>query len=443
LYRITGHSTSTPNSLPKTDFWTKYSVFLLYCFYLLGKVAVVLAGPLVILLIFNRALCQRVFSALTRRTPLTGLTWLMLLSVMFGICELVYGILQGYKPLLALEVLLFNLCPLYMFVGIWAGEHRPSLIRSFVRFAAWYNAIYATLFFLFLNNLHSDFIGNPGSGSILLLGLFLFESNLKRFWFPILVCSFTTVANQIRADWVGFGVALVVWGVVAKKLGRVVSVAGIVLALLAIGFIFDVRLPALPGRGGELSARDTVGRVLSSIAPDLAREYSPTASTYAGTVQWRQTWWKAIRETVAQDYSTLIFGMGYGYPIADLVPYLRGTDLRTPHSVFYFALAYSGCLGVLLFFSLQIAIFRLLWKTYKITGQIYGFLVYLTLFVSSFFGFFFEAPQSVLPIYILMGMCIGSQFNAGPQPESLRQPARNTPALYSEPVLTLVRNQSY
>src|SRR5690606_39928801 len=42
---------------------------------------------------------------------------------------------------------------------------------------------------------------------------------------------------------------------------------------------------------------------------------------------------------------------------------------RTPHSVFYYALGYTGWVGVILFAALQYAILAHLWRSYRLTGQ--------------------------------------------------------------------------
>jgi hypothetical protein len=396
--------------LQRTDNWTRFAVFLLYAFTFVGKPFAYFGGPLGGALLFNRAICDRIYIALTRRDLLSAVTWAVLLSIMYGICEVVYGVLSGNDPALALRTFVFNLCPLFLFLGIWAGSQKPSLVRSYVRFCAWFNAIVAPVYFLFLRNSDLDVVA-PATGSTLLLGLFCFETNLRRFWFPIAVCSFTMIAAEVRAEWAGFGIALMVWGVITKKLGRLFLIAGIIFVLLLIGFMADVRLPGLPGRGGEISARDTIGRALSSVNPELAREYSPSAAIYAGTVSWRTNWWKAIREEVSRNYTTLAFGLGYGYPINRLVSYLKhDEDVHTPHSIFYFNLAYGGWIGVLLFFSLQISILYLLWKTYKKTGQVYGLVFHTFNLVGAQFGNLFERPQGAIPLYLIVGMCIGPLF---------------------------------
>jgi hypothetical protein len=405
----------TPRTTPtqKTDVWTKFAIVQLCGCWFLGKIFAVVGGPLVALLFFNRNLCQSLYRALTRRDPLSFVSWTLLVSIMYGVCETVYGVLSGHDPVTALQILVFNFCPLYLFLGIWAGARRPGFLQGFIKFTFWYGTVYTFVYFLVLRNLSSgdDAIGHPGSGMITFLAPFCFEFSLSVFWLPILVATFNIIANQIRADWVGLAIAMTIWGVTARKLGRIFSIVGLIVGLLLIGFIFDVRIPGFAERGGEISARDTVGRAMSSIDPELAGEYSTGAATYAGTVHWRETWWKEIRDTVAQSPMTIVFGMGYGYPIADLVSYLKGMDIRTPHSILYFTLCYSGCIGVVIFFVLQTSILMLHWRTFKATGQIYGFVTHIALLTSAFFGNLFEAPQSAITLYLLLGMSIGPLFS--------------------------------
>jgi hypothetical protein len=404
----------TSTQTQKTDVWTKFAIVQLIGCWFLGKIFAVAGGPLVALLFFNRNLCQSIYRALTRRDPLSFLCWTLLISIMYGICGTVYGILSGYDPITALQVLVFNFCPLYFILGIWAGARRPGFLQGFIKFTFWYGTVYTFLYFLVLRNQlgNDDAVGHPGSGMITFLAPFCFGFKLSVFWLPILVATFNIIANQIRADWVGLAIAMAIWGATAKKLGRVFSIVGLVVGLLLIGFVFDVRIPGFAERGGEISARDTVGRALSSVDPELAGEYSTDAATYAGTVHWRETWWKEIRDTVTESPVTTIFGMGYGYPIADLVSYLKGMDIRTPHSIFYFTLCYSGALGVAIFFTLQASILILHWRTYKATGQTYGFVTHIALLTSAFFGNLFEAPQSAITLYLLLGMSVGPLFSS-------------------------------
>jgi hypothetical protein len=422
---VPSFSSATAGTLSAaTDNWTKFTKFLLYGYSLFGRAFAYLGIPqakifigevsLAALWLFKpRALFHPWFGALVHRDPLSGFAWSFLLFMMYGIFEVVYGIKSGNELIGALQILVFNLYPCYIFLGLWAGAREPELLRKYIRVTAWVGAIYGPLYVAFLSKIQItlpgtdvQILGQPGGGSVALLGLLCFEDKPARFWFPITMSAFMLLAIQIRAEWVGFALSMFIWGLLGKKLNRLFLVIGLVISLLAVGFVADFRMPNISSRGGEISTKEIVGRALSGVNPELAREYSANSATYAGTVQWRTRWWKAIRESVAENDVKLLFGLGYGYPLKNLVPYTRKMELRTPHSVLYFALGYSGCIGVVLFFALQACIFQLLWRTYKVTGQAFGLAFWAAVTVSALFGNLFETPAGAIPSYLLIGLCI-------------------------------------
>jgi hypothetical protein len=403
-----------PKQRRRTNIPARVALFLVYGFSFIGKPFSYLAVPLGGLLILDpRPMLKPMYAALTRKDHLSSFSWAALLSFMYGIWGVVYGILLGYDAVTGLQILTYTVYPFYLFLGIWGGMYRPEFLRKYVRFFAWFGAICTPFNLIMMSKpvtlpgLDGETVISLGTGIGILLGIFAFETRLSRYWFPIAAFSFWLIANEIRGDWLGFSIALLIWGAATKKIGRVLGMAAVIIVLLLIGFIADVRLPAVPGRGGELSSRDTVGRAIAAIDPDLAREYSPNASTYAGTVGWRTQWWKAIREAVSEKPQTILFGLGYGYPIKALVPgKLRYSDIRSPHNIFYFVLSYSGVVGVALFFWLQVSVLLLLWRTYKATGQIFGMAFFVMNLVGAFFGNFLETPQGAIPTYLLTGFCV-------------------------------------
>ena len=78
-------------------------------------------------------------------------------------------------------------------------------------------------------------------------------------------------------------------------------------------------------------------------------------------------------------------------------------DLRTPHNIFYYALGYSGWLGVFFFFSLQAACGALVWRAYKLTGQSFGVALWASTLLTAFFGNAFETPTGAIPCYLTLG----------------------------------------
>jgi len=186
-------------------------------------------------------------------------------------------------------------------------------------------------------------------------------------------------------------------------MGRVVAGVSAVAALLIIGFITDFQMPAPSTRGGQISTRDIIGRVISPVDPELAAEYSETAKTTAGTAEWRIVWWRAIWNTIHDSTETALIGEGYGYPLADLVGYSE-RDIRTPHNVFFYALAYGGWIGVVLFFALQATVAHLLWLGSKFSGTPCGLAIWALFFCGAFFGNAFETPFGAIPLYLISGL---------------------------------------
>ena len=407
------------------DGWTKSAIVILCGVMFMGKAAAYVAlGFGGLLLLSPRLLWDRWYIGITRRQDaLSEIALPLLISLLYGFAQVIYGAFLGYSVQTAFQIFIFNICPVYMFLGIWVGSRHPGFVRGYIRYMAWYMVFYAPLYFLVFDKLNlsmSDpdsglaILGSPGTGSIPLLGLLTFEPVLLKFWAPILVLTCLTIAAQERADWLGLGLALMVWGKLAKKMNRVFSILGFISLVLLIAAVVDLRLPPIAGRGGELSARGTLARMAGAISPELAEEVSgerADAAFYYGTVYWRQHWWAAIREEVSKEPKTLIIGLGYGYPLAKLAGNsgTEGQGTRSPHNIFYFTLAYSGFVGVGIFFWLEICIFRLLYRAFKVTRQTFGLAYFVYSMFGAFFGNFLESPAAI-SFYLLLGLCVGPMF---------------------------------
>jgi hypothetical protein len=374
--------------------------------------------------------------ALTKGGPLGSLAWILLISISYGIFQVIRGVLSGFPPLTAVENLVFNVYPLYLFLGLWLGKRRPELLLRFVQIFAVLFCIYAPLYMLFLNKI---FLVMPGSGGVevfgqangggfIILSLLCLDRKPARWWPVMAVAAAALLAAQVRAEWLGMAVAMMIWGVLSKKITRVAMIGAGIAAVLAIGALLDVNLPSPGERGGAISSSEIVARGLAAVNPDLARDLtgSDNVNFYSGTITWRKNWWHAIWANSQDNYSNLLIGPGYGFSLKNLVSYLNdATDLRTPHNVFYYALGYSGWIGVLIFFSLQAACGVLLWRTYRITGQSWGLAVWAAGLAAAFFGNVMETPAGAIPFYLTMGLFVGPSLAAlgAPAREALSHPA--------------------
>ena len=411
------------------DFWSKIAMVILISPMLIGKAAVylnLLLGG--VLLLSAPVLWDRWLVVLTRRGhPFSPMAWALLTSVLYGLVQVIRGTLAGYPVMTALQILIFNVCPIYIFLGLWVGERHPAGIRTYIRFQAWWMVIYAPLYFIVFKNFKFtlsgflpgnslDLLADPGTGSVVLIGLVTLESSLVQFWLPILVLACLTIAYQGRSDWLGLGMVMMVWAKLTHMFSRLMAVAACGFAVLLLATLIDLKLPPLPGRGNELSARGTVARIAGSVSPELATEFGADAATARfdyGTVYWREHWWTNISNEVTKNYKSELFGLGYGYPLAHLADRdVEKQGTRSPHSIFYFTVAYSGIVGFALFCWFCVCVLHLLWQVYKTTGETFGLIYFLYILIAAFFGNLIETPQAAIPLYLLCGMALGPLLRA-------------------------------
>lgn len=365
---------------------------------------------------------SRWFGGLVRKTPISAVCWFMYLFILFGIFEVARGLLlDGNDWIIALQNLVFNYYALFFFLGLWIGELYPDFLRRCIRILAWTNGVYGIAWIVALGAIPLTVPGGtaplftqPAGTYVAILGLMAFEKNLKKVRVPLLLCAFVLLALQVRGGWAAFVTGLLTWAIVTKKFGQLaVGVASIGL-LLAVSLVFDLRLPASESQNrGEISARNIAGAAVAPFNEDVASRFTDKAERHSGTTEWRKDWWKAIWRAVHDDPVRTLIGHGYGFSIAELVPFLEGRDdLRTPHNFLMYALGYGGWIGVLLFLSLLAAISRLLWRSYKLTGNPFGLVFVGTSVGVASFGGFFETPFGAIPFFLVVGLACAPAVTA-------------------------------
>lgn len=354
-----------------------------------------------------------------RLSKLHFLVGALTLLLCYGAFEVLHGIHNGNSLLVALRDAAFDYYPAYLFLGIFVGLNRPGLMRSLVRILAWCNGVYGVLYVLVLNRLDWTLtgvsqqispvpvFGLPEFSFVVLLALFILEPDLKSVWHLLALNGFVLLGMQIRAEWFGFAVGLLVWGWMTKRFMRVAAGGAVIVVLVVLMALVNLKIPGPTSRGGgEISARDLIGRAVAPIDPDLAENYTSYYRMDVDTTLWRTVWWAAIWESVESTHASALFGFGYGYPIGDLVPYLQGDFIETPHNVFFYALAYGGWVGVLLFAIFQGAIGRLLWRADRRSTRPAGLVLWGAMLAYSVFTPFFETPYGAIPFYLLCGLLI-------------------------------------
>ena len=356
------------------------------------------------------------------KTSLSSIAWFFFILLQYGIFQLIRGLDSGYLPSRVLKTFVINYYPLYLFIGFWVGLERANYLPRFFRMWSWFHGLYGLASIVFLSRLkytmpgapEVPMFGLPGGSAIIILGLLAFEPSLVNWivWVPLLMNFAVLIGLQARADWVGFAVGLLIWGIMQKKLYRVLVALWPVFLLLAIAYATNLRIK---GPRGYISTRDSIGRALSSVDRTGAAEFSPDAARYAGTVEWRTSWWKVIWTKVNSDASLAMIGFGYGYPIYNFVPYLRGdVDLRSPHNFVLLILVYTGWLGLAIFLLFLHQILRAQWRAYKLTGSAFGVMYFFTFFTTAAFSNLLETPFGSIPFYTLMGVSLATVFRAQP-----------------------------
>ena len=221
-----------------------------------------------------------------------------------------------------------------------------------------------------------------------------------------------TLVWQVRSEWAGLALGILTWGFLTGRLGRVLALGVAGLATLGILAVADIRLP---GRNAEVSLSETVARAIAPIDLELAKQLSPNAVRHAGTAEWRELWWGGIWKAVHANATLEAFGFGYGFPLITVAPEEAQDDnefTRTPHSIFYYALGYTGWVGVAVFALLQFAILRLLWRSYRLTGQAAGLAWWVTGIAMASFQEGLETPFHAIPFYLTLGICMAPALQA-------------------------------
>ena len=403
--------------------WPNVVLFSLCGFLLLGRPfaylgipqANIFIGELLLgafTVIRPRDVVGRWLDAVMRASPLSGFSITLLLFILYGVFEFARGVVNEYPTVVALKSFAFHLYPLYVFLGIWVGKRRPDLLVRIIPGFAWVHGIYGILYGTLLDGVWLPIpstdvgvIGQPNGTVVVILALLCLNRLRPQDWGALILNFAVLMSLQVRADWLAMIVAILLRGFLDRRLGSLVFGSIGVLLLLCAAWMANLEMPGPEDRGGDVTAGKILARVVAPIDVTFAKELDPAAGSYRGTAVWRTTWWDAIWAAVHRDVASTFFGMGYGYPLPNLVPYLRGEQqLRSPHNVFFYALGYTGWFGVILFFLLLAQLALLEWRVFRLTGALFGLLVLVQALVTAFLDNLFETPFGAIPTFLLIGL---------------------------------------
>jgi hypothetical protein len=402
--------------------WPQIAGFLLVGYLCMSRsfaylgVAPLYIGELVLgafLLLKPRVALGTWAASLLRASPLNEFGLALLVFLAYGMWQVGRGIIGGSPIFYTLKFLVFNYYPLYIFLGIWIGLRVPEHLPKMIRAIAWVNGVYGVMYIVALRHIAANVPGSeiplfgvPAGGAVAIVGLLCFERDLRAVWLVLVLNMLVILAWQVRAEWFGLGVGILVCGLLTGRAGRVVAIGMAGLVVLGMIQLADIRLT---GRQSGVSLSETLARVIAPINLELAKQLSPNAELHASTADWRELWWEQIWISVHSKPMLQAFGHGYGFDLFSLAPpdiRASGADaeIRTPHSIFYYSLGYTGWVGITLFGAMQLALFRLLWRSYRVDGQPAGIAVWAMAMAMAFFEGSFDTPYRAIPFYLLVGM---------------------------------------
>jgi O-Antigen ligase len=417
--------------------WEKLTVVLLVGYFAVGRAFAYLGLPWINLYIGEIALAAfLLFGPSTQQGPwlrvvrrirrLRRFGLLLILVLCDGALEALRGTIEGYPLVTALRDTAFNYYPLFLFLGIWIGLRDRTFSCRFAHAVAWFNGVYGLAYVLFLSWLpwtvpgtaHAastvPLFSEPSGGSaVALLGLVAFEPHPRKVWHLIVLNLFVLLGVQVRAEWLGFALGLLVFAYLTKRIRQLMIASGLLVLLLGLMYATDLNLISPRGRGDRvgtrISAEYLVARAVAPVSKTLAERLAPVADVRfaVATAEWRLVWWASIWQAIDANPVRALLGFGYGYPIGELNPDIQeGRFIQTPHNDFFYSLGYSGWLGVALFVLLHVEIAQLLWRSYRATGQPFGPMIWAALLTMSMFGEYFEAPFGAIPFYLVLGVVI-------------------------------------
>ncbi len=171
---------------------------------------------------------------------------------------------------------------------------------------------------------------------------------------------------------------------------------------------------------GRLGAKFTMEFFWDHIAAIWgAKGESAEVAGAAGGVGQRVKWWSDIWINVTSSIESLMFGLGYGFPLTSF-KYYDGQIVREPHNSVVSVFARLGLVGITAFLWVQISLFLIWYRTYRRmreTGETEwanSLLIMGTFFVMVWIGSLgedaFEKPFNTVPYYFFWGVVLQARW---------------------------------
>ena len=335
----------------------------------------------------------------------------------WGAFESSRGILAGYSVLESLRGFATHYYMLFFFVGWWLALGTSArwflklLTRASIMTAAAGILTVVLSHFAPDNSVLALLFTPPAMPAYTATGLLAFAPFLSMMFYPVFGGNIAVLLlHPGRAAWLSmlFGGLLVVRGAGRTVLRRLLIVS---VCLLILVITAGPLMPVMEGRGGNLSPRWLLARMVTLVNSDAAESIIAAGGTasdvteiraIAGTKEWRKRFWNATLESLDNDDLWLL-GHGYGFSLGTLIH----EDVRTPHNFAVYLLGYTGAIGLALYAGFVLALFGAIRGLPR--GPFRRFLfgqTAVTLVVASF-GNGLETPFVAVPFYLVTGIAYG------------------------------------
>jgi O-antigen ligase len=236
------------------------------------------------------------------------------------------------------------------------------------------------------------------------------RSTKVRVLFALFLVTFSTAYAQGRTGYISvLAVGLVLTLV---KVKAATKWAGILFfGVVIIGLISVSGLQLKGGRGHVISL-DFIAQHFESISGSAESE---DVEGSARGVPQRIGWWRHISSQMEESPRNMIFGLGYGIPLTDLISN-SGAPVREPHNSYISVAARLGISGILVWILMQASLYFSWWRSYQLCRRMQWIddqnnLLQLLLFciliaVVSFGEDGFEKPFNAIPYYFFFGVVL-------------------------------------
>ncbi len=378
----------------------------------------------------RRALLEFV-GDLLRPGPAHLLAWATLLFVATGAVSVVVGWRAEHPIVEIANTFAYTYYVLFVPIGMWLGRAVPDLLHRLIRVLAWANLVYGLLFVAFLDDrgvflpASSAPLGGPQGSGVAIIGLLSFEEKPERSWHLLVGNFIVMLLQQKRAEWIGFGMAVVVWTLWGKRYALLAGATAVLVAAIVVSSILGLEIGGAENRGGTVSATGVAARLVAPLDEELALRFASEEEvrSFAGTAQWRQEWWDGIWAQIHADETRTLLGNGHGFDISDLSPNDDTEASRTPHNIFFYVLGYGGWLGIAGYGTFIAALIGMMVVTTRRTGNPFGLAFFAVCLGIGLFSNFFETPFGAIPFYAISGMAIAPALNRRERPGADRSAA--------------------